>query len=260
MLTKALEKNGLKISDVKLVNVPTHQTAQTLASGSVDAIGAWQPNAGQALKAAAGLEGDLHQRRPARPHLRPRLRQPAEPVAAARRLGRSSSRSGTASSTFVRDPANQAEAVKIMAGRAGVPAEEYAKYMPGTQLPLARGGAHALRAEGHARVALRQRQGRRRLQRRQQGLREAAAGRDLHRRLAVEGSAREVGAARRGRAAPPCAEPGRGRSPGSRPARAAVVLGGVVPRRRSRSGARSATCRSSGTRWCGSSIPATAPG
>src|SRR5258707_10386195 len=54
MLTKAMEKNGLKISDVKLVNVPTHQTAQTLSSGNVDAIGAWQPNAGQALKAAAG--------------------------------------------------------------------------------------------------------------------------------------------------------------------------------------------------------------
>ena len=47
MLTKALEKNGLKITDVKLVNVPTHQTAQTLASGNVDAIGAWQPNAGR---------------------------------------------------------------------------------------------------------------------------------------------------------------------------------------------------------------------
>src|SRR5262249_48191501 len=54
MLTKALEKFGMKIDDVKLVNVPTHQTAQTLASGSVDAIGAWQPNAGQALKAVAG--------------------------------------------------------------------------------------------------------------------------------------------------------------------------------------------------------------
>src|SRR5512144_574049 len=54
MLTKALEKNGLKIGDVKLVNVPTHQTAQTLASGNVDAIGAWQPNSGQALKAVAG--------------------------------------------------------------------------------------------------------------------------------------------------------------------------------------------------------------
>src|SRR5262249_29065656 len=54
MLTKALEKAGMKIGDVKIVNVPTHQTAQSLASGDVDAIGAWQPNSGQALKAVAG--------------------------------------------------------------------------------------------------------------------------------------------------------------------------------------------------------------
>src|SRR6266545_3732751 len=59
MLTKGLEKIGMKIDDVKLVNVPTHQTAQTLASGSVDAIGAWQPNAGQALKAAPGSKAIL---------------------------------------------------------------------------------------------------------------------------------------------------------------------------------------------------------
>ena len=31
------------------------------------------------------------------------------------------------------DPANKAEAVKIMAGRAGVPPEEYAKFLPGTR-------------------------------------------------------------------------------------------------------------------------------
>ena len=34
--------------------------------------------------------------------------------------------------TFVMDPKNKDEAVKIMAGRAGVPPEEYAKFLPGT--------------------------------------------------------------------------------------------------------------------------------
>ena len=34
---------------------------------------------------------------------------------------------------YVRDPANQAEVVKMMAGRAGVPPEEYAKFLPGTR-------------------------------------------------------------------------------------------------------------------------------
>src|SRR5215831_1050087 len=54
LVLKGLEKAGLKDSDVTLVNVVTHQTAQSLASGDVDAVAAWQPNSGQALKAVAG--------------------------------------------------------------------------------------------------------------------------------------------------------------------------------------------------------------
>jgi NitT/TauT family transport system substrate-binding protein len=131
MLTKALEKNGLKITDVKLVNVPTHQTAQTLASGSVDAIGAWQPNAGQALKGAAGskaiftsadMPGLIYDLVCVSPQsLSQRRADWVNFVKVWNRIV-----------AFVKDPANQTEAVKIMAGRAGVPAEEYAKYMPGT--------------------------------------------------------------------------------------------------------------------------------
>ena len=37
-----------------LVNVPTNDTPMALASGDVDAIAAWQPNSGQALKQVAG--------------------------------------------------------------------------------------------------------------------------------------------------------------------------------------------------------------
>lgn len=54
LLLKALESAGMKDTDIELVNVATHQTAQTLSSGSVAAIGAWQPNSGQALKAVPG--------------------------------------------------------------------------------------------------------------------------------------------------------------------------------------------------------------
>jgi NitT/TauT family transport system substrate-binding protein len=34
---------------------------------------------------------------------------------------------------YVRDPANKDEVVKMMAARAGVPADEYAKFLPGTR-------------------------------------------------------------------------------------------------------------------------------
>jgi len=54
MLLNALKKIGLTESDVTIVNTPTNQTPQVFASGQVDAVAAWQPNAGQALKAVAG--------------------------------------------------------------------------------------------------------------------------------------------------------------------------------------------------------------
>ena len=54
LLLKGLESVGYTEDDVELVNMPTDQAAQTLASGDVDAIVAWQPNSGQALKAVSG--------------------------------------------------------------------------------------------------------------------------------------------------------------------------------------------------------------
>ena len=54
LLLKGLEDNGMSADDVELVNTPTNETPQVLKSGAVSAIGAWQPNAGQALKAVSG--------------------------------------------------------------------------------------------------------------------------------------------------------------------------------------------------------------
>lgn len=56
LLLKALEANGMKQSDIELVNTPANETPQTLASGQVGAIGAWYPVSGQALKAVAGAK------------------------------------------------------------------------------------------------------------------------------------------------------------------------------------------------------------
>lgn len=54
LLLTGLEKNGMKAEDVTIVNTPTNETPQVLASKGVDAIGAWQPSSGQALKALPG--------------------------------------------------------------------------------------------------------------------------------------------------------------------------------------------------------------
>ena len=132
LLLKGLEKAGLKETDVKLVNVPTHQTAQTLASKDVDAIGAWQPNAGQALKAVAGskaiytsanLPGLIYDLVSVSPKSLSTRRDDWVKVV----------KVWNRTVAFVTDPANKAEAVKIMGGRAGVPPEEYAKFLPGTR-------------------------------------------------------------------------------------------------------------------------------
>src|SRR5882672_8477387 len=134
MLTKALEKSGLKESDVKIVNVPTNQTAQSLASGAVDAIGAWQPNANQSLKAVAGskavftsadVPGLIYDLVCVNPkNLSERRADWVTFVKVWNRIAK-----------FVMDPANKDEAVKIMAGRAGVPPEDYVKFLPGTHFP-----------------------------------------------------------------------------------------------------------------------------
>ncbi|HVZ70761.1 MAG TPA: ABC transporter substrate-binding protein [Polyangia bacterium] len=131
MLDKALEKNGMKESDVKIVNVPTNQTAQALSSGSVDAIGAWQPNAGQALKGSAGskavftsadVPGLIYDLVCVNPkNLAERREDWVKFIKVWNKI-----------EEFVADPKNKDEAVKIMAGRAGVPPEEYAKFLPGT--------------------------------------------------------------------------------------------------------------------------------
>jgi NitT/TauT family transport system substrate-binding protein len=54
MLLKALEMNGMKESDVELVNIPTNDTPNALSSGGVDAIGCWHPTSTTALKTVAG--------------------------------------------------------------------------------------------------------------------------------------------------------------------------------------------------------------
>lgn len=54
LLLKGAELAGIDAAEFEIVNVPTNETPQVLASGAVDAIGAWQPNSGQALKTVPG--------------------------------------------------------------------------------------------------------------------------------------------------------------------------------------------------------------
>lgn len=54
LLLDGMHKAGLNESDVTMINSKTSDAAEILASGQVDAVGAFQPNAGQALQRVPG--------------------------------------------------------------------------------------------------------------------------------------------------------------------------------------------------------------
>jgi len=133
MLLKALELNGMKEADVTLVNVPTNDTPQTLASGGVDAIGAWQPNAGAALTALPGSKAIFTSKDV------PGLIYDFVAVSSESLAARKADWAKFVSVwpkivAYINDPATQADAVKVMAARVNVPVATYATLLPGTFL------------------------------------------------------------------------------------------------------------------------------
>lgn len=142
LLLKALEAAGMTEKDVTLVNMPTNQTAQGLASGSVDAIAAWQPNSGQALKEvpgstaiftsanAPGLIYDL-------------LYVSPESLAKRKEDWKKVVKVWFKVTAFIKDPKNKAEYLKIMSARVGLKPDQYEPLMKGTHfLDLAENKKH----------------------------------------------------------------------------------------------------------------------
>jgi NitT/TauT family transport system substrate-binding protein len=132
MLLKALEANGMTEADVQLVNVPTNDTPQTLASGGVDAIGAWQPNSGAALKSVPGSKAIFTSKdvpgliydlvAVSTESLATRKAEWARFVTVWPRIV-----------AYIQDPKTKDEAIKLMAARVNVPPTDYALLLPGTK-------------------------------------------------------------------------------------------------------------------------------
>jgi NitT/TauT family transport system substrate-binding protein len=136
LLERALDVSGLKDTELTLVNTPTNETPQVLAAGAVDAIAAWQPNSGQALKTvqgskpiftsaeAPGLIYDLLY--VSRESLEKNRADWAKVVAVWYRIV-----------DYLNDPGNLDDALKILAARDNVKPEEYEPFFKGTHiLPL----------------------------------------------------------------------------------------------------------------------------
>lgn len=139
LLLNGLQKSGLTEADVELVPTPTNQTPQVLASGQVDAIGAWQPNSGEALKAVAGSKAVYTSAD------EPGLIYDCVVVTPQSLASRRDDWVKFVSVwdkvvAYLADPATKADGVKIMAARAGVDPAEYGAFLGGTRfLTLAEG-------------------------------------------------------------------------------------------------------------------------
>lgn len=148
LLLKALELNGMSQSDVELVNTPTNETPQTLASGKVAAIGAWYPSSGQALKQVAGskkifssseVKGLIYDVLAVNPTSFAKNKEAWSKFVAIYYK----------CVDYVLDPKTKDDAIKIMAAKVGADVADYASNVPGTHfLTLAEAKAAYKKGEG----------------------------------------------------------------------------------------------------------------
>ena len=131
LLLQALKNNGMKQSDVELVNTPTNDTPQVLASGKVSAIGAWYPISGQALKQVAGSK-KLFTSAEAKGLIYDVLA--VSPASYAKHKDEWAKVAGIFYKCvdYLKDPKTADDAIKIMAAKVGADAGDYAKNVPGT--------------------------------------------------------------------------------------------------------------------------------
>lgn len=133
LLLNALEDNGMTEADVELVNVPTNETPQVLASGDVDAIVAWQPSSGQALEQVPGSTA-VYSSADEPGLIYDVLAVSPESLASNRAEWEKVSKVWYRIADYIADPATQGEAISIMAARVGLSAEEYKPLLNGTKI------------------------------------------------------------------------------------------------------------------------------
>ena len=143
LLVNGLEKVGLPEKDVTLVDAKTNDMPNVLASGSVAAVGAWQPVAGAAIKNVPGahiLYSSAQQ---------PGLIYDTIAVSPASYSTRRAEWTKLVSVwgrvvEFINDPTTQPEALKIMAARTNVTPDVYGAFLKGTRLLTLAEGRRAM--------------------------------------------------------------------------------------------------------------------
>lgn len=133
LLLNALEKNGMTESDVELVNVPTNETPQVLASGDVDAIVAWQPSSGQALDLVPGSKA-IYTSADEPGLIYDLLAVSPSSLDARRADWKKVIKVWYRAVAYLKDPKTADDALKIMAARVGLTPEKYKPFLKGTNI------------------------------------------------------------------------------------------------------------------------------
>ena len=133
LLLDALESVGLTEADVELVNIPTNEAPQVLASGDVDAVVAWQPNSGQSLSRVPGSTAIYTSSD------QPGLIYDVLAVSPRSLYANREDWSKVVEVwyrvvDYILDPATAADAISIMAARVGLTPDQYAPLLEGTKL------------------------------------------------------------------------------------------------------------------------------
>lgn len=131
LLLKALEANGMKQGDIEIVNTPTNDTPQVLASGKVSAIAAWYPVSGQALKQVAGSKA-LFTSSNAKGLIYDVLAVSPTSLAKRKSDWEKFVKVYYKCVDYVLDEKTRGDAVKIMAAKVGADPADYLKAVPGT--------------------------------------------------------------------------------------------------------------------------------
>ncbi|RYD19589.1 MAG: ABC transporter substrate-binding protein [Verrucomicrobiaceae bacterium] len=133
LLLTGLQKNGMALDDVSIVNTPTGETPQVLASKAVDAIGAWQPNSGQALKALPGSKA-IYTSADAPGIIYDLLYVSPESLEKNKEEWKKVVKVWYKIADYIKDEENLDDALKILAGRVNLKPEEYEPFLKGTYI------------------------------------------------------------------------------------------------------------------------------
>ena len=133
LLRNAMKKAGMKAGDIEIVNSKTNEMPQMLASKDIVAVGAWEPIAGQARKAAPGAKA-IYTSADEPGLIYDVLAVNPSSVNAHRAEWQKVVKLWDRVVSYIEDPKTQPDAVKIMAARSGVSTAEYLPLLKGTKL------------------------------------------------------------------------------------------------------------------------------